>query len=141
MKHLREISVKVIPHSKQRYNTVGDYFKEMIYGIMPDKLPNSPNWICTERVMREQVRISSSNADYEFLIAMHELIEWYLTEKRGISEKSITAFDKKFKGVEPGKDKKAPYHKEHMFAEKIERMLAKELKVNWEKYDKELTEK
>jgi hypothetical protein len=28
-----------------------------------------------------------SDSDYEFLVILHEMIEWYLTQKRGIKEK------------------------------------------------------
>ena len=33
-----------------------------------------------------------------------------------------------------GADPNAPYHSEHVFAEIVERMLALELGVNWERY-------
>jgi len=126
MKHLK-ISIEAIPHKSQRYPTVGDYFFKK--GI-------------------EQIKVSKINAKEEFLIAIHELTEWFLTEQRGIKEKDISKFDKKFeqerkKGLhsnsaEPGFDKRAPYRKEHVFATKVEKMLAKELKINWKKYSKEL---
>jgi hypothetical protein len=66
---------------------------------------------------------------YEFLVGLHELIEAYLCKTRGISEASVTAFDT---GVganldEPGDDPRAPYHNEHVFATKVERMMAAEL--------------
>ena len=41
---------------------------------------------------------------------------------------------------EPGDTLQAPYHKEHMFAEKIERSVADELGVDWKEYS-ELTAK
>jgi hypothetical protein len=37
---------------------------------------------------------------------------------------------------EPGHDPKAPYNKEHIFAEKIERQIAEELGVDWEEYSR-----
>jgi hypothetical protein len=42
---------------------------------------------------------------------------------------------------EPGDDAKAPYHREHVFATKIERLLAVELGVNWRDYDREVSSK
>lgn len=116
MKNLPYIFIESMPHKFQRYETVGDYFN------------HNDIW---------HFKISETKADYEFLILIHEMIEWYLTQKRGISEKKITNFDINFKGKgEPGDDKNAPYRKEHQFATKIEKLIAKELKVNWAKYDK-----
>jgi hypothetical protein len=76
---------------------------------------------------------------------MHELVEAHLTEARGIRERVILKFDMnkleqagdKYQ-YDPGRDPKAPYHKEHMFAEKIEKMLAKEFGVDWKEYQAEL---
>jgi hypothetical protein len=41
----------------------------------------------------------------------------------------------------PGDDPRAPYHKQHVFAENIERLLAAELGVDWSAYDKEVSSK
>ncbi len=120
-----DIHIKTIPHKEQRYPTLGDYWRD------EDK--------------KQQVRISDlENNDYAFLIAIHELVEWYLTEKRGIKEEDIMAFDEQFErereqGMvhapkEPGFDPRAPYIKEHTFATDIEKQLAKELGVGWEEY-------
>ncbi|MEI6580799.1 MAG: hypothetical protein WCO07_01360 [bacterium] len=120
MRHLPNIQFKIIPAKEQRYDTCGDYF------------PTKEGY---------QFRVSKWNSDYEFLVLMHELTEWYLTQKRGIPEKSISKFDIWFneQGLEgePGDHKDAPYKKEHHFAEKIEKMLAKELGINWKKYEEE----
>jgi hypothetical protein len=43
-------------------------------------------------------------------------------------------------GEEPGDSSEAPYHKEHVFATKIERMIADELGVDWDVYEKHLDE-
>jgi hypothetical protein len=120
-----KIRIETIPHNEQRYDTVGDYWGNK---------------------SRKEVRVSRlSNSTYEFLIAMHELVEAHLTEERGIRERNILKFDMnkleqsgdKFQ-YDPGHDPKAPYHKEHMFAEKIEKMLAKEFGVGWKEYQAEL---
>jgi hypothetical protein len=107
----------VIPHAAQRYNTVGDYY-----------YPHSDEL---------QVRISDlKNTDYEFLILIHELVEAYLCQKRGIPEPEIAAWDIEHPAlVDPGASVEAPYHKEHMFATSIEHQISKELEVDWDKYD------
>jgi hypothetical protein len=127
MRHL-QIYIKAIPHNDHRYETVGDYWEEK------DGL---------------QVRVSRmSDWRYEFLVIMHELIEYHLCMFNGIKEEDIKAFDEMFEAErlqglhkddeEPGWDKRAPYRKWHSFAEKIERMLAFVLKVNWKKYSQEV---
>ena len=80
---------------------------------------------------------------YEHLVAVHELIEKILCTHHGIPDAAIDAFDLAFERDrpegntdEPGHDPRAPYHREHQFAEVIERLVAKELGVNWDLYDK-----
>jgi len=108
--------IKTVPHKKQRYNTWGDYY---------------------DKGNKKMILVSDfGNPDYEFLIALHEFIESYLTEKRGIKEEDITRFDVEHPELDdPGLSRQAPYHREHMLAMKIEKILAKELKVNWKKYN------
>lgn len=117
MKHIPEIQIKFIPHKKHRYETVGDYFTKN--GV----------W---------NIRVSKWKPDYEFAVAIHELVEKYFTQKHGIKEKDISKFDIKFneggKDGEPGDEKDAPYRKEHKFATKVEHMIIKELGYNIKKY-------
>lgn len=126
---MRPIHIKTIPHSEQRYPTTGDYWRD----------ENDT----------EQVRVSDvGNPDYEFLVMLHELVEWYLAEKRGITDEAISNFDMKFEeeikaGIkpqhaDPGMDSAAPYKDEHIFALKIEKEVADELGIDWEAYCKEL---
>lgn len=122
-----DIEIKTIPHDKQRYNTIGDYFQDRGTG--------------TQRFRVSEI----GNKDYEFLVALHELIEQHLTEKRGITEESITFFDEKYESErkqglhgpyeEPGFDPNSPYIKEHTFATKIEKLMAEELGIKWEEYE------
>jgi len=45
-------------------------------------------------------------------------------------------FDIQFEGDgEPGDDPKAPYHRKHQWASRLERMFAAELGVDWGKYE------
>ena len=117
---LNRYNIAVIPHSAQRYNTVGDYY--------------------TAHSDLVKVRISElQNADYEFLIMIHELVESYLCAKRGISEAQIDTFDVEHSELdEPGLSEDAPYHKEHMFATSIEQFIAHELGVDWTHYEEAL---
>lgn len=122
------IDIQEIKHEHQRYVTVGDYFQK------------KAKWC---------FRISHmSDWRYVILVAVHELVEWSLCIHRKISMKSIDDFDKKFEAEraiglhtedeEPGDCPCAPYQREHAFATAIERLLAGELGVDWNSYDKEV---
>lgn len=124
------IYIDTIPHSEQRYETVGDYWRPA--GNHPGFIP------------RLEVRVSEmGNEDYEFLVAIHELVEEHLTRKHGISEDTITAFDIQYEqnraeddtNSEPGDSPDAPYHQEHLLATSVERIVASMLGVNWDTYD------
>lgn len=113
------IKITEINHNKQRYDTCGD-------------------WIFKNKDI--EIRISKTeNDNHTFLIGLHEMIEAYLCRQRGITEKEVTKFDKKFKGKgEPGDSPNAPYHNEHLYSTYIEQLLADELDVNWFEYEKTL---
>jgi len=122
------INIKTIPHAQHRYPTVGDYF---------------------DKNGKHEVRVSKmSDWRYEFLVALHELVESHLCKHRGIAEQSITDFDVWFEKAremgmifdddEPGCHPSAPYMKEHMFAMMVERQMARELGVDWDKYAEEI---
>jgi hypothetical protein len=125
-----KIQLKTIPHSKQRYPTCGD-------------------WIFNKDGSLSIVVSRMDPIDYSFLVAVHELIEAWLCQKRGIAEDDVTAFDLQFErereqgkhspDEEPGNDRRAPYWREHQFATRIERLIAKELGVNWKIYDDTVT--
>ena len=117
------ITIKTIADEKQRYDTVGDYQ--------------------TDESGKMQISVSDmSNERFEFLIAVHELVESRLCKERGISDEVIDAFDLAYEDArepgdqisEPGDQTDAPYHKEHVFATMVEKMLADELGVDWDEY-------
>ncbi len=112
--------IKTIPHRAQRYDTLGDYWADAS-GISNVRVTELGDW------------------RYEFLVAIHELIELALTRQRGISEPSIMAFDMAFTGKgEPGDNDSAPYRCEHRFAENIERLVCAELGIHWRDYERAL---
>ena len=125
MEHLPKITCQAIPHKEQAYDTIGDYKEE------------NGEWTFT---------VSKMTADYEFLVIIHEMVEWYLTQRNGLKDEEIVAFDKQFKGEqsrgehpdidEPGDAPDCPYKKEHFFAANIERIIADKLGVDWKEYDR-----
>lgn len=117
------IVIETISHNLQRYDTVGDY------------------WIAPDGSLHIVVS-KMQDSRYDSLVMVHELVEALLCVHRGITMKQIDDFDMgPGKNLdEPGDSPKAPYHKEHVFATKVEKMLAKQLDVNWEAYNKAIDE-
>lgn len=123
---MKLITVEVIDHKDQRYNTVGDwqFGKDGCLNIKVSKMTDDR---------------------YHKLIAIHEIIEALSCYNWDISQEKVDYFDTHWKehdGItEPGEDKRAPYYIQHQFAMGIERLLAAELGVNWHEYEKEINEK
>jgi hypothetical protein len=128
MTHFRAV-IGSIEHKTQRYDTVGDWRIEPDGGVL----------VVVSRM---------SDQRYEFLVALHELIEAYLCKHAGISEGKVTAFDKAFETArkpgdlsEPGDDPAAPYHDQHKNATVLEVQLAAMLGVDWAAYSAEVESK
>lgn len=120
-----KITIETIPHSDQAYETVGDWRVER--GVLKIRVSLLSDW-------RREV-----------LVAIHELVEFVLCKDARITPEQVDAFDiafekKRRKGNvdEPGDDPQAPYVRQHCIATGIERILAAELGVNWQEYEKEL---
>ena len=63
------------------------------------------------------------------------LIEAFLCKAARVSREEIDAFDHGFTGDgEPGCDPNAPYHREHMLAELIERQFISNVGCEWRQY-------
>lgn len=117
-----KIVIETVAHKDQRYPTLGDWYRDKD-GVL-------------------QIKVSAfSDPFHSFLVALHELIEVTLCDQRGITEEEVTAFDKAHLSDDdlwvndPGLCPDAPYHREHVFAECIERLVAQELGVNWQDYE------
>jgi len=120
-----KINIETIPHQQHRYNTVGDY------------------WMTPDGTL--QIRISDlGGLDHELPILIHELVEWYLCQKRGVRLEDIDSFDRVFElersigrhpEEEPGDSPEAPYAREHRFAENIERQVVHEAGLRWDDYE------
>lgn len=122
------ISGESVPMSEIRCQQVGD-------------------WTYSE----DQIDVKSAKLSdwrYELLVQVHELVEAALCKHRGITDEEVTAFDELFEQEraagqhtpeqEDGDDLGAPYHREHMMATLVERLLAMELWVVWSDYEAEI---
>jgi len=115
MKHLPDIYIKIINHSKQAYDTCGDYW-----------VTKKGNWT---------FRVSQMRPEYSMAILIHELFEMLDTQLKGIKEEDITKFDIESGLDDPGFSKEAPYHISHMSAERIEKLVIKEFGLRWKEYE------
>lgn len=108
------------------------------------------DWQINEDGSMEILAAEMPNIHHSFLILLHELVEAYLCNDRGITDEAVTAFDAQFErereegkhGLEEenGDDERAPYRREHFSASNFERLMAAELVVVWAKYEKEIGE-
>lgn len=120
------IFVKVVPHSAQRYRTVGDWFWDG-NGTLQIRVSKMNNW------------------RYECLIAVHELVEVLICKHCRISQSAVDKFDMMYENEreeglhsdteEPGDDPLCPYRKQHRISTIIEELVAFELGVEWDDYD------
>ena len=124
-----KIIIETIDHKLHRYPTIGDYWVD-----------ENGDW---------QIRVSKmGDTLYEVMVAIHELTEFALLNKKGITEPDIMKFDLEFeekikKGEvgendEPGFAKDSPYLKEHTIATSIEMSIAAISGINWDEYNKKL---
>lgn len=134
---IKKITIEVIPHLDQRYNTVGDWQFERDSEGSPTEL---------------NIKVSDlDDENYCILIGLHEAIEALLCHKKGVKEADVDKFDLTWKPTrvhwnsdvmssEPGEDYNAPYYVEHQLAVGIERILASCMWVNWERYEVQVDE-
>jgi len=115
-----KLEVLTIEHDAQRYVTLGDYWED------DDGL---------------HIRISRlGDWRYEALVLIHELVELLLVRAAGIEIAAVDAWDTQHLDLEePGAHPDAPYHRQHAFAEGVERCVALALGVVWADYEARIT--
>jgi hypothetical protein len=129
-RHLPKVKIVTIDHSSQRYPSVGDWqFEESVQDG-------------TTLVIRVS---KMSDWRYEFLVALHELVEVALCSWGGVTQKQVDKFDIDFEKKrkpgnvdEPGDDIRAPYRFQHGIASGVERIAGAILGVDWNKYADEV---
>jgi hypothetical protein len=105
------VSISVVPHDSQRYDTCGD-------------------WFGGENII---IRVSDTgDRRSNLLVALHEFVEAILCEAHGVAEEDVCAFDIAHPDLdEPGEAADAPYHYEHVIAEVVERLVAVKMPLEW----------
>jgi hypothetical protein len=126
------VLIDTIPHSSQRYNTVGD-------------------WIYDEHRQKLTIYVSETGDWREALsVGVHELTEAILCLHNGVSQKSVDDFDIAFDaearnvvdGIlnEPGDDPAAPYYHEHQTATIVEKIIVDKFGLAWKLYEQHLSD-
>ena len=115
---MKPIYVEFIEQSQHRYSTCGDYFHE------PDRI--------VFRITR------FDNPIYSMAILIHELWEELRTRQAGIKEEDITRFDIESGLDDPGLSPDAPYHKQHMESDALERFCIVMGGADWVEYEEAL---
>jgi len=117
------ITITTAPTSKMRYPTVGDWQFE----------PDGSLHITVAKM---------PNRHYEFLVALHEIVEAMLCKQSGVAQHTVDNFDMSYErhrksndNSEPGDARGAPYHRQHVIASVTERLAAELLKVDWNRYN------
>ncbi len=112
--------IRVKPQRDLRNDQLGDYFRDA-YGVEQFTIANTGDYFSTVCVL------------------VHELVEQALCREHGISEQAIDRFDDDHRELdEPGDDRRAPYHREHAVAMRIERMLVRAAGISWAAYCRRL---
>ena len=127
-----KIELVILPHSEQRYDTVGDW--SLTY--YPDEEGATLTFSISE----------TGDKKMNFALFMHELNEALLFMfKNGFdrhSVKVVDEFDKWFieGGLdgEPGGATDAPYFSEHMTAMSVEHLVAASINLNWNDYTEKI---
>ena len=117
------VQMNVIPHQQQRYDTAGDWQLDVEKDTLVINISFLGDW------------------KMEACLGIHELIEAIRCMADRVDQNLVDQWDLNFKGKgEPGDDPAAPYHRQHVQASIVERTLARQLGVDWQKYEQKLEE-
>ena len=122
LENINSILIDFVPLHKIRNNGIGDFFTQLDRGVVRAvKLPD--------------IR-------YSILIALHEILEFVLTSNANIKESDIDKFDaivelngSESDKIDPGSLPNAPYKRQHLFSENIERLVALEMGIDFKEYN------
>lgn len=122
---VEKVEFQIIDQAAQRYQTVGDWV-----------LKDEGKTLLVSASRFEDIR-------YSHAILFHEYIEAVGCLAKNIHPDQVDEFDMGPGGDydEPGKHPSAPYHEQHIFAFALERRFIQALGVDWDTYDKEVTDK
>lgn len=115
------IRIDTIPHSNQRYNTVGDWYYDETLRV--------------PRIFVSQM----SDWKYEFLVGLHEMVEWVLCSTSNITPKQVDEWDMSHaESDDPGSIIECPYFYQHKTAVLVEKIVCHIMNIDWNVYEDEI---
>lgn len=112
-----KISIEFLPASVLRYATSGDWFER-------------------DGVLHFQIA-KTENSDYDYLVLLHEMTEWFICHRAGVTEQQVDEWDMAhLDSRDPGDEPGAPYGAAHGYSMGLERMLAAFTGIDWNDYDR-----
>lgn len=152
-KAVSRVVIETVPHSEQRYNTVGDwFFRQEAITKRVDIGLGGPKFDIVETLV---VRVSDTgNWRWNMALALHEFAEAILCTSSGVSQDEVDKWDMEWslrqhliEDLEPGDDVNAPYHKQHREATALEMEFHQEFSssgsdamIDWQNYEDKLEE-
>lgn len=114
------IRVQFVNQDQQKYATVGDYGEdEQGIWFKITRFPGKPA--------------------YSVAILLHEIAEYYRCKQDGVALSDIDAFDYGHPELDdPGLSPSAPYHKQHMESDVLERQFIINSGEDWAEYEAEI---
>jgi hypothetical protein len=130
-----KIIIETVENSELRYATLGDWFynpADKSYHIHVARFAEL-----------EETEGLTYSQQYEWLIALHEIVELYMCLSNGVSQEDVDKFDMGIgNGLqEPGNDTSAPYYEEHQTAMSVEILLAQTNGLSIRDYEEVCNEK
>lgn len=131
---LGSIIIRVIQHRAQRYDTLGDWQIDPGYTDEGGRL-----WGTIHKINVSQL----GHANFEFLCALHELVEMWWCQTHGITTEAVDAWDLGYPMLrerdptvpdEPGEHPGCPYYLGHLLASQVEEQVARECGIDWDAY-------
>src|SRR5882672_1464250 len=117
--------IKLIPVTEHRWTTLG-------------------TWVEREDGSFQVLVARMSRWQYELCILAHELVEWAICQRDGVSTKDCDDFDDLWESefqagkhsleAEAGFDRRCPYRRGHVLGTRVEWLLCRLLGVSWSQY-------
>jgi hypothetical protein len=132
---ITKITIEVVPHDSQRYNTVGDWFFRDNELVIRASAVSRNHWYSlaiayhelTEALLALHSYTVNQHKSYEDAVAEVDYFDhWF--EANADSDGKVDGFE------EPGEHPSCPIHKEHDIAMLAERLLTSQMDINWEVY-------
>lgn len=115
------VFMSVVPLSQIRNRDVGD-------------------WYVTPNDTLIVLAAETGSWRYNYLLLIHEAVEAWLCRRHCVTEDAVNEWDGAYDGDSPGDDPHAPYHAEHVWATRVERIASWLLLVSWTRYEDRVDE-